>query len=467
MTPWLRRGSMGMVLALVVAACGSPTPTASGVPSASAEASSPAPSGSTAPSVAPTPAPTTSVVTSSPIASKGAIAVLGADGALSIVDAGGRSVPAGGGGGTEAFGFPTWSPDGSKIASVRTKGSDIAVVILDAKDIAKGLPVPPAPIFDKTGVEPFYLYWSPDGNSVSFLATEGTDLALRLAPADGSAPLDGSGPGSVVRSGNPFYYDWLADDRLIAHIGTGPDGFLGQVGLDGRTSAPIKGPSADFRPPVVSHDRKSIAFVRTTNGVQNDVVVTALDGSREASLTVVGPSAIAFDPSGDTLGAIGAEDVSTMAAFPLGPLKLLDRSGKQRTLLDGLVVSFWWSPDGKTVAAVRVVQTTPSTSPAPVASGATPAPTPEPTGEVHLVFVDVASGKVLSDPVIRPASTFVNGILSYFDQYSLSHRMWAPDGASFLMPEVDEAGATFLAVRYADGRPPVALDGAIGFWSPS
>ena len=466
MTPSLRRGSMSMVVAMVVAACGSPTPTASSAPTASAETASPAPSTSVAASSAPTPAPTTSVVTDSPIASKGAIAVLGADGGLSIVDASGRSVPAGGGGGTVTYGFPTWSPDGSKVASVRTKGSDIAVVILDAKDIANGLPVPPAPIFDKAGVEPFYLYWSPDGKSVTFLATEGTDLALHLAPADGSAPLDGSGPGSVVRSGNPFYYDWVADDRLIAHIGAGPDGFVGQVGLDGKSSAPIEGTPADFRPPVVSHDRKSIAFVRTTNGLESDVVVTALDGSREARLTVLGPTAIAFDPSGDTLGAIGADDVSTMAAFPLGPLKLLDRKGKQRTLLDGLVVSFWWSPDGKTMAAVRVVRTTPDTSPAPVASGATPAPTPTPTGEVHLVFVDVATGKILSDPVIHPAATFVDGILSYFDQYSLSHRMWAPDGASFLMPEVDETGVTSLAVRYADGRPPVMLDGSIGFWSP-
>ena len=48
------------------------------------------------------------------------------------------------------------------------------------------------------------------------LTTEADILSLRLAPADGSAPVDGTGDGAVVREGNPFYFDWLAGDRLFA-----------------------------------------------------------------------------------------------------------------------------------------------------------------------------------------------------------------------------------------------------------
>ena len=101
-----------------------------------------------------------------------------------------------------------------------------------------------------------------------------------------------------------------------------------------------------------------------------------------------------------------------------------------------------------------------------MSSGATPVPTPEPSTEIHLTFVDVASGRILSDPVISPSPTFINGVVQYFDQYALSHRLWSPDGTALLSPEVDGSGTERLVVRYFDGRPPVALDGAIGFWSP-
>jgi TolB protein len=363
--------------------------------------------------------------------------------------------------GAGTFGFPTWAPDGARIAAEWSTETGPAVVVIDAKRVAAGDKIEPKVIFQKTGVEPFYLFWSPDSREVSFLASEGTQLSLRVAPADGGAPIDGSGPGSVVRSGNPFYYDWLANDRLLAHFGTGTGEFLGQLGLDGKAGTQIKGAPADFRSAVVSHDRKSIAFARATDGGVNEVIVTALDGSREAHLTVLGPTAIAFDPAGDTLATIGAEDISTLTTFPLGPLRLMDRAGKQRTLIDGLVVAFWWSPDGKTLGAIRVIQSAPAPSPNPL----TPSPSPAPP-EIHLVFADVASGAIRSDPVIHLSPDFVNGIINYFDQYALSHRMWAPDGSSMLIPEVDEDGLPFLAVRYVDGREPIKLHGAIGFWSP-
>ena len=463
MTRWLRAALVGLVTAVLVAACGSTTPTASSPPSPSIVAStSPSPAPSSSASIAPTgpaPEPTTSVVTDGPIASSGSIAVLGPNGSMTIVDAGGRSVPVPAEG-QGTFGFPTWAPDGTKVAATRTADDGVAVVVIDAKQVAAGKKVQPKVVFEKAGVEPFYLFWSPDSKAISFLASAGDVLTLRIAQADGSTPIDGSGPRSVVRSGNPFYYDWLADDRLLAHIGVGADSFLGELGLDGKPTNKIDSP-ADFRSAVVSHDRKSIAYARTTTGIANEIVVVGRDGSHEEHLSVLGPTAIAFDPSGDALATIGAEDISTLTTIPLGPVRLIDRTGTPRTLVDGAVVAFWWSPDGKTIAAIKVIP--PAAQPSALPFG--PSPTPAPA-EVHLVFADVATGQVRSDPIIHPASDFVNGIIEYFDQYALSHRMWAPDGQSLLMPEVDENGSTHLVVRYVDGRAPIMLEGAIGFWSP-
>ena len=79
--------------------------------------------------------------------------------------------------------------------------------------------------------------------------------------------------------------------------------------------------------------------------------------------------------------------------------------------------------------------------------------------------MDVATGRIRSDPVIAPASRYVNQVLTYFDQYALSHRMWAPDSSSLLVPEVSETGATRTDVFYPDGGEPRSLDAEIGFWT--
>jgi hypothetical protein len=81
------------------------------------------------------------------------------------------------------------------------------------------------------------------------------------------------------------------------------------------------------------------------------------------------------------------------------------------------------------------------------------------------VFVDVATGRIRSDARIAPAARYVNQVLSYFDQYALSHRMWAPDSSSLLVPEAGETGATHTDVFYPDGGDPRPLDAEIGFWT--
>jgi TolB protein len=447
-----RRFKVAVAIIAAVAACGGPAP--SGSPT-STDTASANPSPATA-SVAPTVSPTSD----RPIASTGSLAIRAPDGSLSIVNADGKqTLLSDAANGT--YGFPTWSPDGSRIAAVRASGTGTEVVMFDAA--SSGGPVEPVVLLHNEQIAPFYLFWAPDGEAVSLLATEGDVLALRIAPTDGSAPVDGSGPGATVRTGNPFYYDWIGRDRLIAHIGVGPEAFLGEIGLDGVATGEALTDPGEFRSAVVNRDQTSIAFVRGPDRTESAIVVAARDGSSEHAMTVFGPSAMAFDPTGTTLGTIGPnEPVPPDVGFPIGPLRLIDAaSGEVRTLLDGFVVGFWWSPDGQTIAALRVQPAIGS------ASGASPAPSPTPVdNEPRLVFVDVASGRVRSQPVVQPGQRFIDTFLIYFDQYALSHRIWAPDSSSFLLPEALPDGSTQLTVRFPDGEPPIALEGDIGFWSP-
>src|SRR6266540_6340125 len=148
----------------------------------------------------------------------GSIAVIEPSGSLSVVDSSGRSEVLSDGSGV-AFGFPAWSPDGSRVAVVAAGADDTSISVYGV-GAGAAAPSPGRVVIHRSAtIRPFYLYWAPGGRSVSFLAGEGDGLSLRTAPADGSAPLDGSAPGSIIRRGEPLYYDWIGRDRLLMHVG--------------------------------------------------------------------------------------------------------------------------------------------------------------------------------------------------------------------------------------------------------
>ena len=60
----------------------------------------------------------------------------------------------------------------------------------------------------------------------------------------------------------------------------------------------------------------------------------------------------------------------------------------------------------------------------------------------------------------------MNNILPYYDQYALSHRLWARDSSAIVLP-LDADGDDQLFVIPADGSEMTPLGGAdLGFWSP-
>lgn len=455
----------------VVASPPSGAPSASpGVPSASsgvAPGSSAAPTASSVAPNAPSAAP--------PGASAALlIAVVDDSGALATMDERGGSrvsyaVPG------VVFGSPVWSPDGSRIAAVGSTPDDTSIYVFTVLRGGSGGHAKPVVIYRSPDRAPFYLYWTPDSQGVAFLATESVGLSLRIAPANGSAPLDGSGPGAIIRRGAPLYFDWEGADRLLLHVGTGASGFVGEVGLDGASVAPAVAGTGDFRAASASRDGRYLAYVRSGTDSSGEIVVASRDGASQHNLPVFGPAAFLFDPTGDTLASIAADKPAAgTPALPFGPLRLIDaRTGAVRTLLDGSVVGFFWAPDGRTIAALRLAQPgdqTTETGPflmAAVKARRVAAATPSPGVEVRLAFIDVATGTVGSERVVRPASDFVNQILPYFDQYALSHHLWGPDSASIILPLVDSSGATQIVVVPADGTDsrPIA-DGVSGFWSP-
>jgi TolB protein len=431
------------------------------------------------------PGPSTAQTRSDPL-----VALLDRNGSLATADGAGSTRILADEPGT-VFGFPAWSPDGSRVAAIAYGDADTAISIFSVPltDAQSSQAPAPVVIYRSAAVPPFYLYWTPDAQHISFLATEADGISLRVAPADGSAPLEG-GPGSVIRQGAPLYFDWIDPHRLLVHVGNGPAAFLGEVGLDGQPVAPALADSGDFRAPVIGQGGRFIAFVRGSPP-SAQLVVAARDGSSEHASAVSGAAAFLFDPTGTSVAVIATMDPNQAnLGFPLGPLRLIDAAtGTTRMLLDGTVVGFFWSPDARTIAALRLQPGTGPTvadggmvaaaaiatpgsapaagSPAGASASAGPTAAPSPGPELHLLFVNVADGTIRSDRIIRPTSHFVNELLPYFDQYALSHRVWAPDSSAILLPLVDDAGRDQLVNLAPDGAPSTRVfDGTAGFWSP-
>ena len=204
---------------------------------------------------------------------------------------------------------------------------------------------------------------------------------------------------------------------------------------------------------------------------------------------MLGPAALGFAPSGPQLAFIGPGEGDRIAPLPIGPLRIVDAgSGDVRTLPVKDVVSFFWSPDGRTIATLGVPSAgnpdaasagddsamSPGRGPAAVrlaSTGAGPGaarPVADAPGvPVSLAFVDVAKGTATAPVIVSLTPLFVNQVLPYFDQYALSHRLWSPDGASILLPVVGADGVESLDLLPADGSAPrVLVPGRSGSGAP-
>jgi TolB protein len=398
------------------------------------------------------------------------LAVIDPDGHLLTMDATGSAVTAVGGPDTQ-FSFPAWSPDGTRIAVIGTTAADIAVYVFTPPTNG-GTAADPVILYHSADRPPFYLYWAPDGRRVTFLTTEPTGLALRIAPADGSAPA------AQIQSGAPLYWAWAGPDRLLVHSGIeGGGGFLGTIGLDGAALDRSAAAPGSFRVPAVTADARFRAFA--SPGSPEQVVVETTDGVTRHATTVFGTAALDFGSSGDELAFIAPSAVGQAQALPIGPLRLLDAaSGAGRTLLAGPVVGFFWSPDGATLAALQLPQPGDDNvasdggivlarSVGPGASRTTPvsAAAAVPGIPLRLVFVTVGSGVIRSQRTVQVSDAFVQQLLPYFDQYALSHHLWSPDGASIILPLVGTDGTVDLTSIRADGSETrVVTVGVSAFW---
>ncbi len=366
-----------------------------------------------------------------------------------------------------SFQFPAWSPDGSRIAAIGSDANAGAVYVGSGSVAGQE----PEIIFSSELRRPFYLSWSPDGEHVSFLTNEPDGIALRLARADAGSEA------SLVRRGQPLYWDWIDPAWLLVYTGsTGTDAFVGEIDLEGTTLDEPTAAPGFFRAPGVSDMATHRAWIGPGADTDQVIHLEARDGSNAHEIQVDGSIAISFDPTATTLAFIASDrPTDEPPPLPIGPLRVASATdGSVRILRDGPVMAFFWSPDGRTIAALEFVDPDEG-GPVEAGAGSRVASlagemtvAAQPNGlPARLLFVDVASGEVRSERDLRLSDLFAFQVLPFFDQYALSHRLWSPDSTRLALPIADDAGPDRLVLLNAAGGDPVPLaEGSMAFWSP-
>ena len=326
---------------------------------------------------------------------------------------------------TRLYGWPVWSPDGSRIAVSLISGNrpseaEMSVQILESSSgVGGAVFVNSAPLTIAEGT-PHYVQWSPNGRMLGITAAtpEGLSLyVIEASPADGEAVTSSGMP--VVR-GAPLYFDWSPDSRAVA-VHSGQELMVLTLNDAGTafTVRPIAR-SRSFRTPAWSPDGTTLAW--SAPGGDSEALwlgkpyETTYPPMRLAE--VEGACAFLWSSDGRVLAVADRQDEGSPAYRRLR-LVAADGSAERTIREDDWVLGFFWEPNGQRLAWVAL-NSEERTMEWRIAHGDTIQP--------ESAESDDAVGGLRFSP---SGETFL--MLAFFDQYARSHSPWAPDGSALVV----------------------------------
>jgi Tol biopolymer transport system component len=358
--------------------------------------------------------------------------------------------------------YPTWAPNGYRLAFMSFAGStqanSMASLYTISSDGKKRVEV-----FNSQNSFPFYLFWSPNSKYVTFLSNSpgGSQLDLNFAAAEG-------GDSKVIGTGQPFYWDWSPDNRaIITHTGgaatDNPDAGLAFYQLDGsiqRAALDLKpGP---FQAPAWSPagDELLLAAENATGGAE--LILAGRDGTIKHVLAQLnnGQASFAWSPKGNLLAysTPSANDPSGL----ISRLILLDpaqpKNGKD--IMKGILLAFFWSPNSQKIAYFI-----PSSGNQPGNSQSLDLIQNNFSIKLDVMVYDLSSGETKQVLTFTPTDSFFQ-VFPYFDQYQRSTTIWSPDSKSLVLAGVDEKeGPSIFVVNVDEDKSQRIAAGSLAFWS--
>jgi Tol biopolymer transport system component len=401
----------------------------------------------------------------------------------------------------------TWSADGEAFAvgvHLRTPQGRR----LEALYVGRSGEAEIRPVFTSPQVAPFYLYWSPDGDEISFIGGDGSG-ALYLYVVD-TETMEAQ---VAHRGSSSLYWTWAQDGgSIITHTGGGLDEGQGTLRVHRRAGESFDSSvltmrersSGRFQVPDVSDSGERIAVVLRNQYGSNTLAVLAPDGTLLRRVTdFTGAASLSWSPDGRYLAYV--EGARRFGGGVVGTLRVVDtervdqvvRSQERRYLADGLpaqsgadglpaqggaegrsgesafaahltslvqaegeseptrVLSYAWSPDSSRILYFE---------PRYINTG----------GDLDILMeaslLDAATGESEILGSFRPAPEFLRRILPFYDQYARSSTVWSPSGRRIVFNGLNEAGRQAVFVIDLENREAGAQEiseGVVPLWRPA
>lgn len=357
-----------------------------------------------------------------------------------------------------AYDHPTWSPEGWLSYVQLNRLEDNATVTVyalrpgetEAVEVLSG---------EASSSNYIYGYWSPTAcgsgsncGRFAYLMGERGGISLHLAEINSDDTVEDR----ILSEGNgSLYYSWAPSGEAMLWNRNATDVLVYDVAMDEEGDRIDITPGPFQAPGWSTTDR--FLYARVDRDAE-EIALTVTDDSGDADITsFVNGTFFNWSPLGDKVA------FTTGVELPLNSVRVIDEDGgnEQRFSEVPNVVAFFWSPDGNKLAIVGAEQT-----------GATEqtVSTRRQQATVRLVWyvADIDSGEVtrLSTFFATPEQSY---LLSFFDQYAQSHRVWSPDSRHIVYadtgPEFDNPRVFLLDTENPDDAPVLLKEGVIGVFS--